>query len=545
MKPVDPRLFRTARSSVPHLLATVVLGTATAVLVVVQAGLIATAVARVIERRGADGLTPLLVGLAAAIGGRAVLTWATEVVSHRASAVVKSELRAQLVDRASRIAADPASGGRRAEVAALAGSGLDALDGYFSKYLPQLVLAVVVPLVVLLQLLRTDLTATLTVALTLPLIPVFMILVGMATESANARRWDALTRLGHHFLDIVEGMPTLRAFGRGTAQADLVRESTDRYRSTTMATLRIAFLSSLILETLATLSVALVAVGVGLRMVDGNLDLRIGLLIILLAPEAYLPLRQVGAHYHASAAGLAAADAAFELLESPAPPHTGDRAVPTRRLSISFDGVSVHHAGREQPAPDVASLTVQAGEVVCITGASGSGKTTLLSLLLGQRTPDAGRVTVSGLTDDGEVGDTTVADLDHARWQRQIGWVDQHPYMATGTLAQNLRIARPDATDAELVAVLHRAGLTLDPHRQVGEHGEALSAGERRRAGLARALLRGAPLLVLDEPTAGLDAATEADVLRAVRAEAARGVAVLMVSHRPDTIAAADRVESL
>ncbi len=545
MKPVDPRLFRTAHSSIPHLLATVVLGTATAVLVVVQAGLIATAVARVIERRGADGLTPLLVGLAAALGGRAVLTWATEVVSHRVSAVVKSELRAQLVDRASRIAADPASGGRRAEVAALAGSGLDALDGYFSKYLPQLVLAVVVPLVVLLQLLRTDLTATLTVALTLPLIPVFMILVGMATEASNARRWDALTRLGHHFLDIVEGMPTLRAFGRGTAQADLVRDSTDRYRSTTMATLRIAFLSSLILETLATLSVALVAVGVGLRMVDGNLDLRTGLLIILLAPEAYLPLRQVGAHYHASAAGLAAADAAFELLESPAPAHTGDRAVPTRRLSISFDGVSVHHDGREQPAPDAASLTVQAGEVVCITGASGSGKTTLLSLLLGQRTPDAGRVTVSGLTDDGEVGDTTVADLDHAHWQRQIGWVDQHPYMATGTLAQNLRIARPDATDAELVAVLHRAGLTLDPHRQVGEHGEALSAGERRRAGLARALLRGAPLLVLDEPTAGLDAATEADVLRAVRAEAARGVAVLMVSHRPDTIAAADRVESL
>ncbi|MDP2289572.1 MAG: thiol reductant ABC exporter subunit CydD [Actinomycetota bacterium] len=545
MKPVDPRLFRTARSSAPHLAATVVLGTATAVLVVVQAGLIATAVARVIERRGADGLTPLLVGLAATIGARAVLTWATEVVSQRASAAVKSELRTQLVDRASRIAADPARGGRRAEVAALAGSGLDALDGYFSKYLPQLVLAVVVPLVVLLQLLRTDLTATLTVALTLPLIPVFMILVGMATEASNAKRWDALTRLGHHFLDIVEGMPTLRAFGRGTAQADLVRESTDRYRSTTMATLRIAFLSSLILETLATLSVALVAVGVGLRMVDGNLDLRTGLLVILLAPEAYLPLRQVGAHYHASAAGLAAVDAAFELLETPMPSHSGRGAAPTHRLSISFDGVSVHHAGRDQPAPDTASLTVQAGEVVCVTGASGSGKTTLLSLLLGQRTPDAGRVTVSGFTDDSEIGDTMVADLDHAHWQRQIGWVDQHPYMAAGTLAQNLRIARPDATDAELVAVLHCAGLALDPHRQVGEHGEALSAGERRRAGLARALLRGAPLLLLDEPTAGLDAATEADVLRAVRAEAARGVAVLMVSHRPDTIAAADRVESL
>ena len=189
---------------------------------------------------------------------------------------------------------------RRSEVAALAIGGLDALDDYFGKYLPQLVLAVVVPVIVVVQLGLVDATAAVTVVLTLPLIPVFMALVGRTTEASNRSRWRALSRLSHHFLDVIEGMPTLRSFGRGAAQVQQVRISTDRYRSTTMATLRIAFLSSLVLELLATLSVALVAVGVGLRLVDGGLDLRTGLFVIVLAPEAYLPLRQVGAHYHAS-----------------------------------------------------------------------------------------------------------------------------------------------------------------------------------------------------------------------------------------------------
>jgi ABC-type transport system involved in cytochrome bd biosynthesis fused ATPase/permease subunit len=394
VKPVDPRLFRAARSSVSHLAITVLLGTITAVLVVVQAGLLATAVARIIERRGTSGLSPLLVALTIVVSLRATVSWAQEVAAHRASAQVKSQLRRQIVRHATRGAADPAQSARRAEVAALAGGGLDALDGYFAKYLPQLVLAVVVPAVVLLQLLRTDVTATLTVALTLPLIPVFMVLVGKATEAANARRWDALARLSHHFLDVVEGMPTLRAFGRGNAQADLVRESTDQYRSSTMATLRIAFLSSLILETLATLSVALVAVGVGLRLVDGGLDLRTGLLVILLAPEAYLPLRQVGAHYHASAAGLAAADAAFTLLEAPQPAHRGTASLPGGPLVVEMSQISVRHRDRDTPAPDHADLSLRAGEVVCLTGASGSGKTSLLTVLLGLRTADEGTVTL-------------------------------------------------------------------------------------------------------------------------------------------------------
>ncbi len=541
MRPIDPRLLRAARSSVPHLVLSVVLGTVTAVLVVAQAGILAAAITRAIERRGTDGLASLCGALAVVVVLRAAVSWWHEVAARRASASVKSELRRQLVEAAAKGAADPSQAGRRAEVGTLAAGGLDALDAYFARYLPQLVLAVVVPVVVLLRMVTVDLTATLTVALTLPLIPIFMVLVGKATETANARRWDALQRLSHHFLDVVEGMPTLRSFGRGRAQEDLVRESTDRYRVTTMATLRIAFLSSLVLETLATLSVALVAVGVGLRLVDGGLGLQAGLLAILLAPEAYLPLRQVGAQYHASAAGIAAGEQAFALLEQSAPTRTGTAPLPDREdFTIRLRGVSVRHPERPRATPDAVDLDLRQGEVVCVTGPSGSGKTTLLAVLLGLRTPDEGMVTVG----DGP-GRRNLDDIDRDAWHRAIAWVDQTPFLFAGTLAANLRIADPDADDARLTAALSRAGLAMALDREVGERGDSLSAGERRRVALARALVRRASLIILDEPTAGLDAATERDVIQAVRDEATRGATVVIASHRPSTIAAADRVVEL
>lgn len=269
-------------------------------------------------------------------------------------------------------------------------------------------------------------------------------------------------------------------------------------------------------------------------------DLRTGLLVILLAPEAYLPLRQVGAHYHASAAGLAAADAAFTLLEQPVPTSTGVAALPDGPLTVHLNGVSVRHPGRERPAPDAADVWLRAGEVVCLSGPSGSGKTTLLAVLLGLRVPDEGEVVVgAGASARG------LTELRLDEWRGALAWVDQTPYLFQGTLADNLRIASPAASDDVVRAALRRAGLTMSLDRPVGQHGDELSAGERRRVGLARALVRQAPLLVLDEPTAGLDAATEDDVLRAVRSEAQRGAAVLLVSHRPAALAMADRVVTL
>lgn len=537
MKPVERRLLHHARATRGHLVAVVALGVATAALVVAQADLLARSIARVVAGASSAALDGVIAGLAAVIVGRVVVASLQDRAAKRTAALVKSQLRGALVARAA--ALGPGAGASRAEIATLATRGIDALDGYFGQYLPQLVLAVIVPLVVIARLVVADRVAAVTVAVTLPLIPLFMALVGAATEASNARQWQALTRLAHHFLDVVAGLPTLKVFGRAKVQAELVRRTTDRYRAATMTTLRIALLSSLVLELVAMLSVAVVAVGVGLRLVSGALDLHTGLLAILLAPEAYLPLRLVGARYHAAAEGIAAAAEAFKLLDAAPVASGANLDIPDLRQGgeLHVRGLSVTHADRAGAAPDAANLVARRGELVVITGPSGAGKTTLLAVLLGLRAPAAGEILVRG-------GGRTalLSTLDRERWRQHLAWVDQTPYLFAGTVADNVRLARPAASDDAVRQALDTAGLSeLATDRRVEEAGRGLSAGEQRRVAIARALLRDAPLVLLDEPTAGLDAATERAVLVGVRAMAARGI-VIMVSHRPAAIALADRV---
>lgn len=353
MKPIDPRLLRYARSTRLFLGAVVALGLAGAGLVVGQAMLIAEIVVGAFED-GLDGSqlrTPLLL-LAAVALGRGLVAWLTELAAHRASAAVKSELRGRLLDRAADLGPGWLSGQRTGSLVALATRGVDALDDYFSRYLPQLGLAIVVPVAVLARIVTEDWVSAAIIVVTLPLIPVFMILIGMATQSRMDRQWRLLSRLSGHFLDVVAGLPTLKVFGRAKAQAESIRKITDDYRQATMRTLRIAFLSSFALELLATLSVALVAVTIGMRLVHGELDLYTGLVILVLAPEAYLPLRQVGAQYHAAAEGLAAAEEIFDVLETPAPEAGGTAAVPAAGLRIELDGVAVRYQGRGEDSPD-------------------------------------------------------------------------------------------------------------------------------------------------------------------------------------------------
>lgn len=540
MKPLDPRLLRNARATRLHIATCVVLGLATAVLIVVQAELLSRGIADVASgNSGVAGLSGMLVALAAVIVVRAGVAWLQDSASQRSSSVVKSQLRRKLVAHAAELGLRSDAGSGRAGVAALATRGIDALDGYFGRYLPQLVLALIVPVFVLTRLVFADLTAAVTVAVTLPLIPLFMALVGMATEAANAKRWHALSRLSHHFLDVVTGLATLKIFGRAKAQAESVRQTTERYRTATMATLRVAFLSSLVLELLATLSVALVAVGVGLRLVNGSLDLRTGLLVIILAPEAYLPLRQVGAQYHAAAEGVAAAEQVFAIIEAPLAVAGSSTDVPDLRRNgrVRVRGASVAHSGRTGHAPRLAELSASQGEVVVVTGPSGAGKTTLLAVLLGFVQPDEGDVTIAA---GGR--EVLLSTLDLGAWRRQIAWVDQTPFLFAGTIADNVRLSRPDAGDDEIRQALGAAGLGHMPiDRRIEESGRGLSAGERRRVAMARAILRDAALILLDEPTAGLDERTEHELLTAVRAAAARSI-VIMVSHRPAAIAMADRV---
>lgn len=540
VKPIDPRLLRYARATRLFMVAVIGLGVVGAALVIAQAMLIAEVVVGAFQHgmSVAELGTPLLLLVGVACG-RALVSWLTELAAHRASAAVKSELRGRLLERAAALGPGWLSGQRTGSLVALATRGVDALDDYFSRYLPQLGLAVVVPVAVLARVVTEDWVSAAIIVGTLPLIPIFMVLIGWATQSRMDRQWQLLSRLSGHFLDVVAGLPTLKVFGRARAQADSIRRITGEYRQATMQTLRIAFISSFALELLATLSVALVAVTIGMRLVHGEMDLYIGLVILVLAPEAYLPLRQVGAQYHAAAEGLAAAEEIFQVLETPVPA-SGTGAVPTGALS--FEGVTVRYPGRSGDVVSDVSLAVDPGETVALVGPSGAGKSTLLNVLLGFVPPTEGRVRVRGVD---------LADVDPEEWRSRIAWVPQRPHLFAGTIAENVRLARPDADDAAVRRALGDAGalefveaLPLGPDTVLGEDGAGLSAGQRQRLALARAFLADRPVLLLDEPTAALDGATEAEVVEAVR-RLAVGRTVLLVVHRPALLGVADRVVRL
>ena len=503
----------------------------------------------------AQPVTALLLIVAA----RAVLAWIVTTTSGSTARRAKSTLRAAIATRVLR--EDPGSGPADApELTVLLARGLDGLDGYFTKYLPQLVAAVVVPLVVGLAILGADVTSAIVIGITLPLIPLFMVLIGMATRERERRSWRSLARLAHHYTDLLAGLPTLKVFGRARAQVEGLRRTNDAYRTETVSTLRLAFCSALVLELGSTLAVALVAVGIGLRLLDGGLSLETAFFVLLLAPEVFLPVRAVGIHYHESAAGIAVAERSFEILDAAPVSHRpaalraggttpdGDdvpRPGPEPVAPVTFGHVCFTYPERSVRAVDDLTFTLEPGEIVALTGASGSGKSTAVAILLGLIDPDLGSVRVGG---------RDVRKLELDTWHRSIAWLAQHPTLLAGTVADNVRLGAPEASDADVLTALEQAGAAgLEPARAVGERGEGLSVGERRRIGLARALARlevgGAWLLVVDEPTAGLDPVTEELVVRrAITGMTAAGTkrrSVLMVTHRASTASSADRVVRL
>ena len=544
MRALDKRLLGYARATRAFLFVSVALGALSALLIVSQAWLIADVVARAfIGGESPARLRTPLIALLLVVLARATVAWAAELAASRSSARAKSQLRAALLARIPALGADSSRERRTGELAILATRGIDALDGYFSLYLPQLFLAVIVPVVVIAAVLFGDWISAAIIACTIPLIPLFMALVGASTRERMDSQFRTLEHLAGHFLDVVSGLPTLKVFGRAKAQAAVIAEITERYRRTAMSTLRVTFLSSLILELVAMIAVALVAVAIGLRLMSEELDLRVALFALVLAPEAFLPLRRLGANYHASAEGMAAAERVFAVLEAPPAP-TGTRTdFPDPAVSdLEVDGLRVTYPGRREPALDGVSLTVHAGEVLALAGPSGCGKSTLLGVLLGLLRPDRGSVRIGGVD---------LAELDLDAWRARLAWVPQRPHLFKASIAENVRLGRSDASPEEVRAAISQAGLAdvvralpegLDT--VLGERGAGLSAGERQRVALARAFLRDAPLLLLDEPTAGLDGQTEQEIVRSIRL-LSRGRTVVLVAHRPALMAMADRALEL
>jgi ATP-binding cassette subfamily C protein CydD len=541
VRPADPRLLRHARAARGYLITTVALGLAATALILAQAGLLARALATATRSGpGADPLRGTLAALLVVVAARAAVAYGGEAAALRAAAAVASQLRRALAARA--LGLGPAWLGRQrtGEITALATRGLDGLDTYFARYLPQLVLAVVVPVAVLARVAAADWLSALLIAVTLPLIPLFAVLVGWHTKATTHRQWRLLATLAGHFLDVVEGLPTLKVFGRARAQEAVIGKVTGDYRATTMSALRVAFLSALVLELSAAVATALVAVEVGLRLLYGHIGYETALLVLLLTPEAFLPLRAVGAQFHASMEGAAAADRVLEILETgPGRPPASGEPVSLRRDTISFNAVTLAYPGRPRPALDGVSLTIRPGEHVAVMGPSGAGKSTLLALLLRFAVPTGGAI---------GVGRADLARVEPDQWRAQVAWVPQHPHLFAGTVAGNIALGRPGA---DLAAIRHAARLVGAAEfiealpggydAAVGERGLRLSAGQRQKLALARAFLRDAPLLLLDEPTAHLDPASARQVAAAIEtAFAAR--TVILVSHGADLAAAATRV---
>lgn len=529
----------------------VALGATGGLLVVVQAWLLASVVdAAISQGVGLTEVQPWLWPLLGLFLGRAALAWMAERAAFRGAARVRLALRRRLVRHIQGLGPAYVAAKRSGALVESLIKGVEDLEPYYARYLPARTLAALVPLTILVAVLALDWLSALVLLVTAPLIPVFMILIGKGAEALNQRQWRRLARMSAHFLDTIQGLTTLKVFNASRAQSDVIARVSDDYRAATMQVLRVAFLSSAVLEFIASISIAIVAVFVGFRLYGLDLplptglsvpeiDLVAGFYVLLLVPEFFLPLRNLGTHYHGRMEAIAAARPLMEIFDAPLPgPAVGAAKVPGRAIHLRLEGVSFAYApGRE--ALRGLDLEVRPGERVALVGASGAGKTTVVQLLLGFLRPDTGRILVNG---------ADLTGLDLADWRRHLAWVPQQPRLFAGTLLDNIRLGRPEA---DLDAVRRAAGLARAADfiealpqsyaTQVGEGGVGLSGGQIQRVALARAFLRDAPVAILDEPTASLDPASE-DLVQAGIDDLAAGRTLVVVAHRLRTVRRADRI---
>lgn len=539
----EPWLRQQARSVQSRLLTTVLWGLAGGLLIILQARLLATVCQQVvIDGLGLAAVQPLLAWVALLVLLRGCASYLGEHAAVRAAAEVRQQVRSRLYRRLLQLKPTGQAGevGPLTEVVT---AGVEGLEAYLARFLPQMALAGLLPLAMLLVVLPAEWRSSLVLLFSAPFIPLLMILIGKGSEALNRRQWERLSRMAGHLLDLVQGLPDLKIFGRAKREAELVTQVSDQYRRGTMAVLRVAFLSAFTLEFFATVGTAVVAVLIGFRLLAGSLTLLDGLFVLLLAPEFYLPLRNLGLAYHSRMNGLAAAERIIPLLEQPLAEmdQAGSEQPSDQPPEIRCESVTFRYGGQRGGMQDI-SLTIPAGGLTALVGASGSGKTTLARLLLGLAQPESGTISVDGVN---------LAALNQAAWRKQLAWVAQQPFFTAASIRENLLLGVDDADQAALRNALEQAALwpVIDKlpaglDTLLGDRGAGLSGGELRRLALARVLLRDARLVVLDEPTAGLDAENERLVLDAVE-RLAKGRTVLMISHREAAIARCYRVVEL
>jgi len=517
----------------------VALASSGGLLIIAQAWCLANIVSKVIfEQQVLSDVMGWLWAMLGIIIIRVLLAYTTEQLAFQAAANIKLKLRTRLLHKLQQLGPAYLSGERSGELSTTLTDGIEALDSYYARYLPAMSLAVWIPLAILIFVFPVDWQSGLVMLLTAPLIPFFMVLIGRGAERLNQKQWKQLARLGGHFLDIIQGLTTLKLFNASQREARMIERISEDYRHATMKVLRLAFLSSLALEFFATVSIAVVAVLIGFRLLFGEMTFLHGFFVLLLAPEFYLPLRSLGTHYHGRMDAIASSERIIEILDAPLP-DTAERSLVLKEetLDIRFDQLSFDYDDR--PALNDTSFEIRSGERVALVGPSGSGKTTLINLLLGFIAADSGRILINGQNLD---------HIDLAWWRQQIAWIPQSPRLFHGTVADNVSLGMPYAAQDLIIDALEKAQAMefVDKLPQgidtcVGEGGHGLSGGQVQRLALARAFLRDARLLILDEPTAHLDSHSEALIQRAIE-ELSSGRSVLTIAHRLNTIEQADRI---
>lgn len=542
--PLDRRLLSRVPAVRVSLAISVALGLVSTGAIVVQALALGSLLASAMVASYGGNRLHAFVWLAVAASVRALCAFGGEVVARVGASLVKADIRGRLLNAAlSRTGSSGAPS--HADLATVAGLGLDALDVYIGRCLPDLVLAATAPLALVAAVGALDWISCLVLLVVLALFPVFAVLVGRSSTALARQRWRQVETLGRQVVDVFEGLPVLKAFGRSQRQRARIAEAGEALRDASLKTLRLAFMSAFVLDELASVSVALVAVPLGLRLLTGSIHLYAALAVLVIAPEVFVPIRRASAEFHQSTEGLAACNAAVDLLGDDARPPSPPVATPTPDPAgqpVTLDSVGFSYPGRSHGVLQAMSLVVAPGETVVVVGPNGSGKSTILSLLLGFLLPSEGHI---------RVGETDLAGADLAAWRRLITYLPEHPTLFADSLAANLRLAAPSASDGELLAAIglvfgagflktFPAGLDTP----LGEAGRPVSAGERQRIALGRVLLRPASLYLLDEPTAHLDPESEAALVE-VLGRHLEGKSAVVVTHRPALLAIADRVVTI